>query len=77
MVGQDQVGRLVDHRGLADPGLTDDGQRATLPDCGPGREAGDGVDDVLAAVQGGLGIVSGRCGLGHVERDITGSPRCR
>ena len=33
------------------PGLADDRQRAALADRGAGGEPGDGVDDVLAAVE--------------------------
>ena len=56
------VGRLVDDGRLADAGLADDGQRPALPDGGTGGEAGDGVDDVLAAVQRRDGASAGGSG---------------
>ena len=51
LVGGDQRGGLVEHRRLADPGLTDDRQRPALTDRGPRGKGDDGVDHVLAASQ--------------------------
>ena len=66
LVGQDQRGRFLDDRRLADPGLTDDRQRPALAAGGARGETGDGVHHVLAAVQCDLGRGGGRVGFGHV-----------
>ena len=74
LIGEDQVGRLVEDGRLADAGLSDDRQRTTLADGGARGEAGDGVDDVLTAVQRRAGALAGGSGSVISQQTARGLP---
>ena len=51
LVDRDDRRRLVDDGRLADPGVADDRERPALADGGARSQSGDGVDDVLTAME--------------------------